>query len=101
MQAPTPRIAAPQSGSAPPTQSPDPAPVGGDVKPAVVVTATKPTYPPTAYSANIQGKVVVMAVVGVDGRVKQATAESGHPMLTDAALKAVRTWIFRPALLNG
>jgi protein TonB len=66
-----------------------------------VVTSQRPAYPPAAAAANIQGTVVVLVTVGTDGKVKQTKVESGHPMLTNAAVTAVRTWIFRPALLNG
>jgi protein TonB len=99
---------APRSNSG---QQPNPAPppeaaaaqpvVGGEVRPAEVLSSQRPTYPPAAAAANIQGTVVVLVMVGTDGKVKQAKVESGHPMLTNAALTAVRTWTFRPALLNG
>jgi protein TonB len=35
------------------------------------------------------------------GRVADARVLSGHPLLDDAALDAVRQWRYRPTLLNG
>jgi TonB family protein len=43
----------------------------------------------------------VEAVVGIDGRVKDVKVISGHPLLRDAAIRAVRTWTFKPATING
>jgi protein TonB len=49
----------------------------------------------------VQGTVVLVAVIGVDGRVKSLRVASGHPLLVQAALEAVRQWVYRPTLLNG
>jgi TonB family protein len=45
--------------------------------------------------------VVVDAVVDEKGNVVQARVVSGHPLLTDAALKAVLRWKYEPTSLNG
>ena len=39
--------------------------------------------------------------MGTDGRVRELHVLSGHPMLVQAAVDAVRQWIFQPTLLNG
>jgi protein TonB len=54
-----------------------------------------------ARQARIQGKVILDAVIGKDGKVQNATAVSGHALLIQAALDAVRQWEYRPTLLNG
>ena len=50
---------------------------------------------------KIQGMVVLMAVIGTDGSVKDLRVESGLPMLAQAAIDAVKQWRYKPYLLNG
>jgi protein TonB len=54
-----------------------------------------------ALQTRVMGTVRVRATVGKDGRVKQAAAVSGPTMLRQAAVDAVRRWIYAPAMLNG
>ena len=68
---------------------------------AALLTQTKPIYPPLARQAHIQGNVVLHAIIGRDGRVAQLEVMSGHPLLVQAALDAVKQWLYRPTLLNG
>ena len=60
-----------------------------------------PTYPPEAGRARIEGTVVLMAVIGKDGTVRDVRVESGLPLLAQAAIDAVKQWRYRPYLLNG
>jgi protein TonB len=75
--------------------------VGGDVQAALLVTQIPPVYPRSARQARIQGNVMLQAVIGVDGKIKDLTVLSGHPFLVDAAMNAVRRWVYRPTVLNG
>ena len=58
-------------------------------------------YPPLARQARIQGNVVLHVIVDPDGRVKEVTLISGHPLLVQAAIDSVRQWRYKPTLLNG
>jgi peptidyl-prolyl cis-trans isomerase A (cyclophilin A) len=60
-----------------------------------------PVYPPDAKKAGISGTVVLRAVIGSGGRVKNVTVISGPQLLQQAAIDAVKTWVYRPYLLNG
>jgi TonB family protein len=71
------------------------------VEPARFLSGKNPAYPPAAHQAHVQGTVVIDALVGPDGSVKEAKIVSGHPMLRDAARKAVLGWTFSPALIHG
>jgi peptidyl-prolyl cis-trans isomerase A (cyclophilin A) len=62
---------------------------------------TTPIYPPDAKKAGVSGTVVLQALIGTDGLMKQLTVVSGPPPLQQAALDAVRTWQYRPYRLNG
>ena len=62
-----------------------------------------PIYPSNAKNNNIQGKVFLSVLVGVEGRaieVKIANS-SGYSILDNSALSAVRKWQFVPAKKNG
>ena len=45
--------------------------------------------------------VRLKVVIGADGKVIQVLLASGHPILADAAMAAVRQWQYPPTLLNG
>lgn len=63
-----------------------------------LITMPAPDYPDLARRAGIEGKVLVRALVGIDGRVHDAFIVNGNAMLNDAALQSVRAAVFRPAL---
>ncbi len=88
---------------APPPAEPTPKriSVGGSVQAARLLRQVTPVYPPLAKSARISGTVRLEAVIGPNGNVEQLRAISGHPLLTKAALDAVREWRYQATLLNG
>jgi protein TonB len=61
----------------------------------------QPVYPPLARQARIQGKVLLQAVISKDGSIENLRLINGHPMLTQAAMDAVKQWKYKPYLLNG
>jgi TonB family protein len=65
------------------------------------VRKVMPVFPPAATAARIQGIVNMMVVIGTDGRVKDAMVQSGHPFFGQAAVDAIRQWVFTPVLVNG
>jgi len=67
------------------------------------ITKVSPTYPDLAREAGVDGVVLVQALVGKDGHVKDARIQPGKsiPMLDGAALAAVKQWVFKPALSNN
>ena len=58
-------------------------------------------YPDIARQAGVEGTVVVQALVGTDGRVRDMRIVRSIPMLNGAALEAVRQWRFKPAATGG
>jgi protein TonB len=66
----------------------------------LLIRQVRPKYPPLARQARIQGMVVLQAVIGKDGTVQDLRGVSGHPLLTAAAIEAVRQWLYRPYYLN-
>jgi TonB family protein len=66
-----------------------------------VISKAQPRYPPGAKKYNISGLVDVQVTISEAGRVDEAKAVSGHPLLREAAEEAARQWIFKPATLKG
>lgn len=56
---------------------------------------------PVAPSASQTGKVILKAVVGTDGNVREVEILSGDRALGDAAARAVRHWRYLPHDRNG
>jgi protein TonB len=75
--------------------------VGGNVQASNLITQVRPVYPPAAKAAGIQGVVKLQATIGPDGKVADLKVLSGDPLLAQAALDAVKDWVYRPTLLNG
>jgi protein TonB len=65
------------------------------------VHQVKPNYPPLARQARVQGSVVLQAVISKDGTIQNLRVVSGHPMLVQSALDAVKQWRYKPYFLNG
>jgi protein TonB len=74
---------------------------GGNVTAAAIVTQTRPLYPALARQARIQGNVVLHAIIDKEGKVAELQVISGHPLLVQSALDAVKQWRYKPTLLNG
>ena len=75
--------------------------MGGKVQDAMIISRKLPDYPAMARSMRVQGTVVFQAVIGTAGTIQQLQLVSGHPLLVQAAMDAVRQWRYRPTLLNG
>ncbi len=91
-------------GAAPPPPKPHqtgPLRVGGNVQAARIVNRVQPVYPPLARQTRISGTVRLHAIIGKDGTIQSLEVMSGHPLLQQAALDAVRQWRYQPTLLNG
>lgn len=90
-------------GAAPPPPKPTQTRIrqGGAVQAAMLVNRVQPQYPPLARQTRISGTVRLHAIISKSGTVQQLEVLSGHPLLVQAALDAVRQWKYRPTLLNG
>jgi periplasmic protein TonB len=85
----------------PPKPSPPPLTVGGDVQAAKIIKRVIPVYPRAAIQTRVSGTVRLTGVIAKDGTVQKLQVVSGHPFLVQAALDAVRQWVYRPTFLNG
>jgi protein TonB len=92
----------------PPPPPPPPAPVvrepvrvGGELKAPALIERVEPEYPPLAVRAQVQGVVILEAVVDRQGSVEDVRVLRSIPLLDRAAIDAVRRWRYSPLLLNG
>jgi protein TonB len=89
----------PPEKKAPPKPS-GPITVGGRVQAAKLIRQPQPVYPQIARQARISGTVELAAIIGEDGHIQQLSVVSGHPLLRQSALDAVKQWVYQPTLLN-
>jgi len=66
-----------------------------------LILRVQPAYPLLARQVRVQGLVVLRAVISREGTIENLQVLSGHPMLVQAAVDAVRQWRYRPYVLNG
>lgn len=66
-----------------------------------VAVRVAPEYPELAREAQVEGTVLLWALVGLDGRVDEVRVQRSVPLLDGAARAAVAKWRFTPALANG
>ncbi len=86
---------------APPPTPPRSVIVGGQIQPPRKIKNVAPVYPVIAQSSRVQGKVVLEAVIGLDGHVDHVRVLEPVALLTEPAIAAVRQWVFTPTKLNG
>jgi TonB family protein len=67
----------------------------------MLIQKTEPVYPPIAEAAHVSGTVVLRAIISKSGSIEGLQIISGPAMLGQSALDAVRTWRYRPYLLNN
>jgi len=65
-----------------------------------LIYRVQPVYPLLARQARIQGTVLLRAVISREGTIENLQVVSGHPMLVQSAIDAVRHWRYRPYFLN-
>jgi periplasmic protein TonB len=75
--------------------------VSSGVMEGTAILKTSPIYPAIAREAGVQGTVVLMATISRNGTIENLRVASGPAMLRQAAIEAVKTWRYRPYLLNG
>jgi len=66
-----------------------------------LIRQVKPEFPQEAFAARMQSMVIVEAMTDIYGRVSRARIISGSPVFNEAALAAVRQWLYEPYIVDG
>jgi len=81
---------------------PGPIVIGPDVVPPVALATPEPRYPQAAFQARLSGWVVLEAIIGVDGNIRDVrVVRSSSPLFEAAAAEGVRRWQYRPARIGA
>lgn len=92
----------PQPEPPPPTKAQPPQRVfKGHIEPAMLIYRVEPIYPVLARQVRIEGRVELHAIIATDGTIQSLQIVSGHPLLVQSALQAVRQWRYRATVLDG
>jgi protein TonB len=75
--------------------------ISAGVMQGMLLQKTVPVYPPIAKAARVSGTVVLQATISKTGSIENLRIISGPAMLQQAALDAVKSWRYRPYLLNN
>jgi protein TonB len=75
--------------------------VSAGVAEGMAIHKTSPVYPKIARESHISGTVVLGATINRSGMLENVRVISGSQMLRGAAIEAVKTWRYRPYMLNN
>jgi protein TonB len=75
--------------------------VGGQIKEPKKLKNVNPAYPDIAKQARVQGVVILECTISPQGKVSDVKVLRGIPLLDQAAIDAVKQWVYTPTLLNG
>ena len=84
----------------PATNAAEREPLPAPVQPQAQASGNAP-YPMLAQHMNVQGSVILQAVISAEGVVQDIRVLSGPAILSSAAQQAVREWRFKPVVQNG
>lgn len=75
--------------------------VGGNLKPPMKLRDVQPRYKQALIDNNVEGSVLLQAIIGIDGKVRNVEVVSpGNADLEEEAMAAVSQWEFSPTYLN-
>jgi protein TonB len=75
--------------------------VGSELFAPRLIREVQPEYPEAARRRHIRGFVIIEIHVNREGHVTEARVVRGHPLFVDAALAAVRQWVYQPFTFDG
>jgi TonB family protein len=73
----------------------------GQVKPPKLIKQVDPVYPKEAAKAGVQGIVILEATTDTYGRVANVKVLRGIPLLDQAAVDALKQWVYEPMVIDG
>jgi protein TonB len=90
-----------QSGPRVKIAAPSKISISAGVAGGLLLQKTSPVYPQIAREARVSGTVVIQATISKTGALENLRVVSGPTMLRQSAMDAVKTWRYKPYLLDG
>lgn len=100
LEKPNVRITPPTPEVRPPTP-PRAARISEPVQEAKLINRVQPTYPVLCKQMRLEGSLVLRAMIGRDGEMRELTYVSGNPCFLQNSMDAISQWRYRPTILNG
>jgi TonB family protein len=75
--------------------------VKDDINPPKLVKMVQPKYPEEARKARVEGVVILQARTDIEGKVKDVMVLRSVPALDQAAIDAVKQWVYEPLMMAG
>jgi len=72
-----------------------------DVKPPKLVKDVQPIYPEIARQSRVEGGVILAVKTNETGKVVDVMILRSIPLLDQAAIDAVRQWVYEPMIIDG
>ncbi len=73
----------------------------GEVEPPKLIKQVDPVYPEDARKQGIEGTVILEVTIDVEGKVKDVKVLESIPALDQAAVDAVKQWVYEPKIIDG
>ena len=73
----------------------------GEIKPPKLIKMVQPVYPEEARKAGVEGIVILEVTTDQSGRVASVRILKSVPLLDQAAIEAVKKWLYEPMIIDG
>jgi TonB family protein len=73
----------------------------GAIPPPKLIKSVDPVYPADAWKAGLEGTVILSAKTDASGKVQDVMILRSIPLLNQAAIDAVRQWVYEPLVINN
>ncbi len=75
--------------------------IKGDIKPPKILKMVEPVYPEIARQAAVEGVVILETRIDESGRVANVKILRSIPLLDQAAMDAIRQWVYEPFMIDN
>ena len=98
---PVPKVPEVVTPPPPPSLPPPPVKAVGEVKPPKLIKKVDPVYPEEARQAKVEGVVILECTTDAYGSVTNVKVLRSVPALDQAAIDAVKQWVYEPMIIDG
>src|SRR4030043_137473 len=98
---PVPKVPEVVTPPPPPSLPPPPVKAVGEVQPPKLIKKVDPVYPEAARQAGVKGVVILECTTDAYGSVVSVKVLRSIPALDQAAIDAVKQWVYEPMIIDG